>query len=84
MTPGHTPAWYEICVSGILEDRWLRRLEGLLVHRQPEGVTVCRGEVDQAGLHGLLTTIRDIGVELISVQKIDPPAGSGFEDHKKE
>jgi len=40
--------------------------------------------VDQAGLHGLLTTIRDIGVELISVQKIDPPAGSGFEDHKKE
>lgn len=77
MTPGHSPAVYEFCVSGFLEDRWLHRLEGLQVHQRPEGVTLIRAELDQAGLHGLLSTIRDIGVEIISVQKIDPPSGSG-------
>jgi hypothetical protein len=30
-----------------------------------------RGAVDQAGLHGLLLRVRDLGVTLISVEAID-------------
>jgi hypothetical protein len=59
---------YEIQIEGCLEDRWLRWFEGLEIH-QPEGKTIIRGPMDQAALHGILSTIRDLGMEIISVQR---------------
>jgi hypothetical protein len=48
----------------------------LAVRRQDDGTTVLTGPiVDQAGLHGLITRIRDLGLPLLSVQR----TGSGSE-----
>jgi hypothetical protein len=64
---------YEIRVEGALDDHWSAWFEGMEVTSQPGGVTVIAGEVaDQAMLHGLLAKVRDLGVPLISVHRIDP------------
>lgn len=72
MTPSARSTCYEIRLQGHLEARWLRRFEGLSIDQRPEGETVVVGEMDQAALHGVLTIIRDLGMELILVRQIDP------------
>jgi hypothetical protein len=64
---------YELRVQGHLDDRWSDWLGGLSVRRQNDGTTVLAGPlVDQAGLHGVLTRIRDLGLPLLSVQRVGP------------
>jgi hypothetical protein len=61
---------YQIRIKGHLDERWLRWFEGLSVSQKPGGETVISGEkIDQAALHGILNRIRDLGLELISVQR---------------
>jgi hypothetical protein len=60
---------YRISVKGHLDDRWLRWFESLTVSQQPNGETVIRGAMDQSALFGVLNRIRDLGLELISVQR---------------
>lgn len=60
---------YQIRVKGHLDERWLRWFEGLNVSQQPDGETAISGPMDQATLHGVLNRIRDLGLELISVQR---------------
>ena len=63
------PIHYQICIRGHLDERWMRWFEGLDVTPLPDGKTVISGAIiDQAALHGLLNRIRDLGLELISVQ----------------
>ena len=59
---------YQICLEGILDERWLRWFEGLEV-KIDDNQTIIRGVFDQSALHGLLNRIRDLGVTLISVQR---------------
>jgi len=61
---------YQICLEGILDERWLRWFEGLEVTSSPDNQTTIRGEFDQSALHGLFNRIRDLGVTLISVQSL--------------
>lgn len=64
---------YELRVQGHLDDRWSDSLGGLAVRRQADGTTVLAGSIgDQAGLHGVITRIRDLGLPLLSVQRIGP------------
>jgi hypothetical protein len=70
---------YQIRILGQLDERWLRWFEGLLVTYQPQGETLISGTLDQAALHGVLNRIRDLGLELISVQQIPPRTGPDFE-----
>ena len=68
--------WYEIRLEGRLDDRWAAWFDDLTLTRTPgsSGVSVLRGQVaDQAALHGLLARLRDLGVPLISVARVDPP-----------
>ena len=64
---------YEIRVEGILDECWSAWFDGMQVTSQPDGVTTIAGPVtDQAALHGLLTKVRDLGLPLISVRRVDP------------
>ena len=64
---------YEVCVQGHLEDHWSEWLGGLAVQRQADGTTVLVGPVvDQAALHGVLLKVRDLGLPLLSVRRLQP------------
>jgi hypothetical protein len=64
---------YEIRVEGILDECWSGWFDGMQVTSQPDGVTALAGPVtDQAALHGLLAKVRDLGLPLISVRRVDP------------
>lgn len=66
---GHTsPGRYEIRVRGRLEPRWATWFDGYRLASEPDGTTVISGSVvDQAALHGLLQSLRDLGLPLVSV-----------------
>ena len=66
----NTPEMYEIRVAGHLSDNWAGRFEGLSLQQQPGGETSLTGMLDQAALHGVLVKIRDLGLNLISVNRI--------------
>ena len=67
---------YQICIRGRVTERLGSALEGM---RLEAGATetVLTGEIrDQSELYGLLDRVREIGVELVSVQPqpaADPP-----------
>jgi len=69
MNPSTKSVIYQIRIEGHLDERWLRWFEGLDVAPLPEGETVISGKMDQSGLHGILNRIRDLGLDLISVQR---------------
>ena len=68
----NTNACYHICVNGRLEKRWLHWFEGHTVDYLDNGKTlIVLTAVDQPALFGVINRIRDLGLELISVQKDD-------------
>ena len=66
----NAPEMYEIRVAGHLSDNWQRRFEGLALQQQPGGETALTGMLDQAALHGVLVKIRNLGLKLISINRI--------------
>ena len=66
---------HEIRVQGRLDDRWVDWLEGLALTRENDGTTTLTGPLaDQAALHGVLNTIRDLNLPILSVRRVDPDA----------
>src|SRR5215211_5106832 len=63
---------YEIRLTGRLDAHWSAWFDGLTVNCENDGTTVISGQiVDQAALHGLLQRVRDLGLPLVSVRKVD-------------
>ena len=63
---------YEIRLMGHLDGHWTAWFDGMTVDYQNDGTTVISGQiVDQAALHGLLQKVRDLGLPLVSVGKVD-------------
>jgi hypothetical protein len=63
---------YQIRVAGQLGCHWAAWFGGLSITPAGTGDTLITGPVaDQAALHGLLKKVRDLGVELISVVRLD-------------
>lgn len=63
---------YEIRIQGHLESQRARQFEGMTATHLPDGITALVGPVpDQAALYGLLSRVRDLGVPLISVRRLD-------------
>jgi hypothetical protein len=65
------PARYEIRVADVLDDRWAAWFGGLQISGQGEETVICGLVADQPALHGLLTKVRDLGLCLISVRRLD-------------
>ena len=64
---------YEIRLKGQLEDRWAAWFDGLTLTHHSDGTTTIHGlVVDQSALHGLLQRVRDVGLPLISVTRVEP------------
>jgi hypothetical protein len=73
---------YEIRLTGHLDAHWAAWFDGLTVSHEGEGTTViCGSIVDQAALHGVLQRVRDLGLPLVSVSRIepDPPETIGID-----
>jgi hypothetical protein len=69
----HEAGRYEICLKGHLNRRWAAWFDGLSLSRESDGTTILRGPIpDQAALHGLLQKVRDTGLPLVSVIRIEP------------
>ncbi len=71
MSTSGGPAWYEIRVAGVLDGRWAAWFDGLQISGQGEETVICGLVADQPALHGLLTKVRDLGLCLISVRRLD-------------
>ena len=72
MSGTRPPAHYEIRVEGVLGERWTAWFEGLQVSSEA-GETIISGPLtDQPALHGVLVKVRDLGMCLISVRRLDP------------
>jgi hypothetical protein len=66
------PPRYELRVRGVLDSRWSGWFEGLEVTSDDRETIIAGPVADQAALHGLLAKVRDLGLELLSVRRIDP------------
>ncbi len=67
------PVVYQIRVEGHLGQEWTRWFGGLTITLQDNGDTLLTGPVvDQAALYGLLRQVRDLGMPLVSVNRISP------------
>ncbi len=66
---------YEIVLQGKIpafREQWF---DGMSIRYDNQGNSILRGEIaDQSALHGVLNKIRDLGLTLISVKKIEETA----------
>jgi hypothetical protein len=70
--PGQ-PMVYQIRIKGHLGHQWADWFEGVTITLEEDGDTLLTGPVvDQAALHGLLRKVRDLGMPLLSVNRVEP------------
>jgi hypothetical protein len=55
----------------VLEPRWSGWFEGLQVTSDGRETIIAGPVTDQAALHGLLAKVRDLGLELLLVRRLD-------------
>jgi hypothetical protein len=64
---------YRLTVRGHLDGAWSEWFDGLTVTVGDQGETFLTGPlVDQTALHGVLIKIRDLGLPLLALTRIDP------------
>ena len=62
----------QIRVKGKIDKNWSDWFEGLTITHTDEDETMLSGTVvDQAGLYGLLAKLRDLGLPLLSVNRVE-------------
>lgn len=74
MREHHEPAIYQIRVKGVLDPIWSEWFDGLTVVPQGSETTLVGPIRDQAALYGVLAKVRDMGLPLLSVNRIETPA----------
>jgi hypothetical protein len=63
---------YQIKIEGQLGPQWSDWFEGLSIVQEEDGTTLLTGPVaDQSALHGLLKKVRDLGMPLVSVNRME-------------
>jgi hypothetical protein len=67
---------YRIRVKGNLDEKWSAWFDGFTITPQANEETLLVGSVaNQAALHDLLGKIRDIGLPLLSIERIKTEEG---------
>jgi hypothetical protein len=70
-SPAPPGEFYQIRVQGHLGDRWSDWFEGLTLTAAEGGEMVLSGPIrDQAALYGVLARVRDLGLPLVSVNRL--------------
>ena len=73
---------YQIVIKGHLDSEWSEWFEGLNIIKVDNGETILSGPIiDQTALHGVLIKIRDLGLPLLSLTRIDPDISDVFTGH---
>ena len=63
---------YEIRIKGHLGAQWTDWFEGLTITLKDDDETLLTGSViDQAALHGLIRKVRNLGMPLVSVNRVE-------------
>lgn len=83
MSASGDSAFYEIRVEGVLDSRWATWFGDLRVEREGTQTVISGPLADQPALHGLLTKIRDLGLCLISVRRLNPDGPETGKSDKK-
>jgi hypothetical protein len=65
------PEHYEIRLDGVLHEGWSTWFEGLRVSADDTQTVISGQLADQSALHGVLAKVRDLGMRLVSVRRID-------------
>ena len=77
------PGLYAIRIKGHLDCRWAAWFEGLTISLEDNGDTLLTGSVvDQAALHGLLRRVRDLGLPLLAVLRVQPGQTDALEGRR--
>ena len=67
------PTIYQIRIRGHLGQQWTDWFPGLTITLEENGDTHLTGPVvDQPALHGLLKRVRDLGMPLLAVNRLEP------------
>ena len=67
------PLIYQIRLEGHLDRQWTDWFDGLTITLEEQGDTLLTGPVvDQSALYGLLKKVRDLGMSLVSVIRLEP------------
>lgn len=70
-TKAGLPTVYQIRIDGHLGSQWADWFEDLAITLEDSGDTLITGPVvDQAALYGLLKKVRDLGMPLVSVNRV--------------
>jgi hypothetical protein len=65
--------YYQIKVEGHLDHHWSGWFDDMTISNDANGAAVLYGPLrDQAALHGILIKIRDLGLPLLSVTRVEP------------
>ena len=73
MTGPGAPARYQIRVEGVLDPYWATWFGNLQIENDGRQTTMSGSFTDQAALHGVLEKVRDLGLTLNSVHRLDQP-----------
>jgi hypothetical protein len=75
----HAPAVYQIKVKGKLGIQWCEWFDGIKIKTNGSITTLTSKLIDQSTLHGILVRIRDLGLPLISLERVN-----SWDNNKKE
>jgi hypothetical protein len=70
--PFDCPCSYQIHIKGQLDASWADWFGGFELHQDAKGTVLTGAVPDQPALYGLLARICDLGLVLLSVERVEP------------